>query len=274
MNDVEAFRALHRRDFALVLPNVWDAATTVIARDAGAEAIATTSAGIAWACGYPDGEALPHGERINAVRAVIRSARPLPVSVDLEAGYADDPELVAAAACELRSLGVVGLNIEDAAADAGVLERKIAAVKRALAACHDDIFVNARTDIYLYASLDGAAALREVQERGRRYEAAGADGFFVPMVVDAALIAAIARSTSLPLNVLATRGLPARQDLERVGVRRVSAGGRLAELAYGTARSAMRSFVEAADASVLFSAHSLTHAQMDALFDDARHATA
>src|SRR5579863_948734 len=144
MNDVRAFRALHARDRLLVLPNAWDAATAAIARGLGAQAIITTSAGVAWACGYPDGDALPRDERIFAIRNIKRAAGDLPVSVDFESGYSSDPEAVAAAIKELRALGVAGINLEDGGADPEVLEQKILAIKRALKSANEDIFINAR----------------------------------------------------------------------------------------------------------------------------------
>lgn len=263
---VQAFRALHQRTQVLVLPNAWDAASAAIARAIGAEAIATTSAGVAWACGYPDGDVLPHDERLFAIRAVVRVAADLPVSVDFESGYSNDPQAVAALVCKLRSLGVAGINLEDGDGSAELLERKISAIKRELQSSGDDIFINARTDVYLREIATGAAALREAAERARRYEAAGADGIFVPMVSEARDIAEVAAATALPLNVLPVPGLPPAGELYALGVRRLSAGGRLAECAYGAARDAARAFLQTGNSATLYAQKSTTYAEMNELF--------
>lgn len=266
MNDVQAFRALHARDRLLVLPNAWDAATAAMARELGAEAIITTSAGVAWACGYPDGDALPHDERVFAIRNVKRAAGNLPVSVDFESGFSSDPNVVATSVGELRRLGVAGINLEDGGADPRVLEQKIVAIKRALKVANEDIFINARTDVYLERKLVGEAAVRESIERARRYAAAGADGIFVPALSKPEEISAIAAAIALPLNLMAVPGLPSARELFQLGARRLSAGSALAELGYGVARQAARSLLEQGGVDVLFSPQSVDYGEMNALF--------
>ncbi len=234
-DDVRRFRALHHRDRVLCLSNVWDAASAALVRAGGAEAIATTSAGVAWAWGYPDGDAIPPEERTAAIRAIRRAAGSLPLSVDFESGYSGDPDAVAALVCELRSLGVAGINLEDGDGTPELLERKIVAIKRALHDAGDDIFVNARTDGFLHEPDGGERVRRETIERARRYEAAGADGIFVPLVREPADIEAIVKATPLPLNVLATAGLPSQERLYAQGARRFSAGSSIALKAYAAA---------------------------------------
>src|ERR1700694_5883366 len=113
MSNLKTFRDLHAGDRVLLLPNAWDAASADLARSVGAPAIATTSAGLAWSCGYPDGDALPRENLLFAVGAVCRAARGIPVSADIEGGYSDDADEVADLVIALRGLGVVGLNLED-----------------------------------------------------------------------------------------------------------------------------------------------------------------
>lgn len=262
---VKTFRALHHRERPLLLPNAWDAASAAIARSIGAEAVATSSAALAWTLGYPDG-ALPSGDLHNGIRAVMRGAGTLPVTVDLEVASSDGPDRIAALAGELRALGVAGIILADGGAAADVHERKIAAIKSTLHAASDDIFINARTDVYLRGTKSGAEAVREAIERAQRYEAAGADGMFVPFLSDLEAIATIAAATSLPLNILASPALPSVRELFALGVRRLSAGPTVAERAYGAGRAAARAFLESGEVSSLFSPESTTYAEMNAFF--------
>ena len=264
--DVVRFRALHARDRVLVLPNVWDAASAAIARSLGAEAIATTSAGVSWGGGYPDGNAVPPFVRTAAIAGVKRAAGDLPVSMDFEEGYSADPDEVAEFVSDLRGIGVAGINLEDGNADPALLEAKIRAIKSRLQRDADDIFVNARTDVYLQGDLEGEEALRETIERIRGYAAAGADGIFVPLVIDPQAISEIAASVERPLNVLAVPGVPPAGELSRLGVRRLSAGGRLFERVYGVYREAARAFLERGDGRDLVTASNIGYAEMNRLF--------
>src|SRR5579863_4789024 len=205
----EAFRALHHRERVLFLPNVWDAASAALFAQAGAEAIATTSAAVAWARGYADGGALPREELVSALRSVCRAAGELPVSADIEHGYSDDPARVASLVVELTEIGVAGINLEDGGGPPDLLAAKIVAVKRAVRAKNRDVFVNARADVYLRGLAEGDAAIRETIARAMIYERAGADGFYPIAVTDTKAISEIAHATKLALNVLADRSLPA-----------------------------------------------------------------
>ena len=263
---VAVFRALHAQDHVLTLPNAWDAASAAVFKSAGAQAIATTSCGLAWSCGYPDGDVLPQDSLLFAVRAICRVTRGTPVSVDFESGYSSDPHAVADAVAKLREIGAVGINLEDGADPPQLTAQKIAAVKRAVAG-RGDIFINARTDVYLREIATGEEAIRETVERGKRYKDAGADGFFVPALTDSEAIKRISSSVPLPLNVLVWPGLAPLGALHGIGVRRLSAGGRLAEVALSAARSAARAFMreESSDEAV---AHpgGVTYDEMNALF--------
>ncbi len=223
-----AFAALHRGERMLVLPNAWDALSAALVAAAGARAVATTSAGVAWSDGHADGEHASLDDQCRAVGRIASVVR-VPITVDLERGYADEPEAVAAAVERIVHAGACGVNLEDASKDPALLAAKIRAVKRRLG---DRIFVNARTCLLLH----GNGTLDEVVTRIMAYEAAGADGVFVPHLVEPAAIARVVAATKLPLNVLLDSRLPAQDELFRLGVRRLSAGPFLALDAYAAAR--------------------------------------
>lgn len=234
-----AFRDLHRTGL-LILPNAWDGGSAALMRSLGAKAIATTSAGVAWSLGWPDGDALPVERVVQAARDVVRAARDVPVSVDFEGGYSDDPAEVAALAGRLVEAGAQGINIEDGGGAPEALAAKIAAIR---AAVGGELFINARCDLWLRGV--GAAETRvdEALRRAATYAAAGADGFFAPGLVEPAGIAALTAGTPLPVNLLAFPGLPGAAELERLGVRRLSAGSGLASAAYGRTATLARAFL-------------------------------
>lgn len=225
----ELFRSLHQPPPILVLPNAWDAATARIFEAAGFAALATTSAGVAAALGYPDGGAVPAREMIEAVARIVRAVD-VPVTADIEHAYAQTPDAVADVVLRAIAAGVAGVNIEDHVPGADGLEPvalqadKIAAVVKAAAKAGVRVVVNARTDVFLKAV--GAPEQRPALavERGRAYRAAGADCVFVPGVTDPATIGALVREIGAPINVLAVAGSPTVAELEALGVARVSCG--------------------------------------------------
>jgi 2-methylisocitrate lyase-like PEP mutase family enzyme len=237
----ERFRALHAAGRLLVLPNAWDALSARVVEAAGAEAIATSSAAIAWAHGYPDGEHLPLDALVDAVRAIARVVS-IPVTVDLERGYSDDPAAVVEAVARVAGAGAAGVNLEDRAAPPEVLAAKIRACKADAALA--GVFVNARTDVFLRGALPKEAALAEAIARGRAFADAGADGLFVPKIAALDGITEVARATPLPLNVMIVPGLPSVSDLRAAGVRRLSAGPWLAVTAIQAARRACVDLLE------------------------------
>src|SRR5690349_6824682 len=141
------FHALHQ-DGLLILPNAWDAGSARIIEEAGAKAVATSSAALAWAHGYPDGEALPLATLIAAVREIVRAVR-VPVSADFEAGFADDPNTVGDFVERLIEVGAVGINIEDGLGSPDLLCAKIERVRHEAARKDVDLWINARLDVYL-----------------------------------------------------------------------------------------------------------------------------
>ena len=227
------FRNLHQGPKALLLPNAWDAVTARLIESLGAKAIATTSAGLAWSQGYPDGNALPADNLIAAIRAMARVIR-VPLTVDIEGGYSDDPSAVAGLVDRIQGVGVVGINIEDGAGSVDLLCKKIAAVRDHAARSGRDLFINVRTDVYLRGIASGEAAIAEAVSRFSRYRASGGDGLFVPGLYAPDAMARIATAIApMPLNVMAVPKLPSIDALERSGVRRLSAGCSVAQAALG-----------------------------------------
>ncbi|HEY0600612.1 isocitrate lyase/phosphoenolpyruvate mutase family protein [Brevundimonas sp.] len=260
-----AFRELHRSGL-LILPNAWDGGSAALMRSLGAKAIATTSAGVAWALGWPDGDALPIGRVVQAARDVVRAAQGLPVSVDFEGGYADDPAEVAASARQVVEAGAQGINIEDGGGSPEALAAKIAAIR---AAVGPDLFINARCDLWLRGVGEAAGRAAEATRRGAIYRAAGADGLFAPGLVDEAGIAELVRATDMPLNLLAFPGLPDARTLERLGVRRLSAGSGIVGAALGRAAALTRGFLDDGRSAPL-SEGALGWGELNAMMPEAR----
>jgi 2-methylisocitrate lyase-like PEP mutase family enzyme len=208
----------------------------------GARAVATTSAGVAWSNGYPDGNALPVERLVATVRAIARVLR-VPLSVDIEGGYSDDPATVGETVSALLDAGAVGINVEDGSGPPARLAAKIERAKDAALRKGVDLFVNARTDVYLRGLVPEPLRVEETLARAKQYREAGADGLFVPKVVEPTDIRAIAASAELPLNVLAWPGLPSASNLQVLGVRRLSAGSAIAQFALGRAATAAAAFL-------------------------------
>jgi 2-methylisocitrate lyase-like PEP mutase family enzyme len=243
MTHTETFRKLHTGPAILVLPNAWDAGSARLIESIGARAIATTSAGVAWSRGYPDGDALPIDLLLATAREIARVVR-VPLSVDMESGYSDDPAAVATLATRLIDAGVVGINIEDGAGSPDLLAAKIEAVRRAAARTGVDLFVNARCDVHLRSIATGDEAIEEVVRRATRYRNAGCDGLFVPCLAEGAAIAAVAGAVDpLPLNIMLMPDLPGFDALRAQGVRRLSAGSAIAQAALGHARRLAADFL-------------------------------
>ncbi|MGN9906747.1 isocitrate lyase/PEP mutase family protein [Phytohabitans sp. LJ34] len=243
LDKTNALRALHAPGTVLVLPNAWDVATARLAEDAGAAAVATTSAGVAWSLGAPDGDHLGR-ELAAALVARIAAAVSVPVSADIEGGYAADPAGVAETVRAIVEAGASGVNIEDAGGDGlrptGEQADRLAAAREAATAAGVPLFVNARTDTYLRAVGDPGTRLAATLDRAAAYLAAGADGIFVPGVADPETIAALAAGIDAPLNIMAGPGSPPVADLAKLGVARVSVGASIALSAYAHARRGMR----------------------------------
>lgn len=239
------FHALHTGNPILALPNAWDVASARIVADAGAAAVATTSAGVAWSLGAPDGDQLDRSLALEAV-ARIAAAVAVPVTADIENGFAADAGGVADTVRGVLAAGAVGINLEDGVTGDAPLRaaaeqaERIAAARRAADTAGVPLFINARTDVFLRSAGEPQGRLDETLARAESYLAAGADGVFVPGVTDPATIGALAAGISAPLNVLTGPGTPPVAELARLGVARVSLGSAIAEEAFAVVRRASR----------------------------------
>ena len=229
LDKAERLRALHRPPPILVLPNVWDAASARLIEAEGFPAIATTSAGVAAALGYPDGGVVPAREMIEAVARIARAVK-VPVTADIEHAYGATPDAVADVVLRVIAAGAVGINLEDYVPGATDLEPialqvdKITTITKAATKAGVRVVINARTDGFLRGFGAPDARLGVAIERGKAFLEAGADCVFVPGVRDAATIGALVRGIGGPINVLAVDGTPSITELEALGVARVSLG--------------------------------------------------
>jgi 2-methylisocitrate lyase-like PEP mutase family enzyme len=266
MTSANTFRALHNGNELLLLPNAWDAGSARLIESLGAKAIATTSAGLAWSRGYPDGDALPNEQLITTARDISRVIR-VPLSIDVEGGYSDDPAVVARVIGGIIDAGAVGINIEDGAGSPDVLCAKIEAARRSATRAGVDLFINVRTDVYLRAMASGDEAVREVIRRAERYRSAGCDGIFVPGLIEGRAIEAIAAAIDpLPLNIMLMPGLPSPTVLREQGVRRLSAGSAIAQAAMGFTSRLASDFL--AGSSDDMSAITVDYSSMNQLFQN------
>lgn len=240
------FRQLHER--MLVLPNAWDAASARIIEKAGAAAIATTSAAVSWALGYPDSESLTRNQMLEVVRNIVRTVN-VPVSADVEAGYGGhSPADVAHTVRDLIELGVAGMNIEDSTRENADALLDVESQVQRIAAARDvagaEFVINARIDMYLMEIGEPKDRFAETVRRARGYRAAGADCIFVPGVVDAPTISSLAREIQAPLNVMAGPGAPSVAALAKLGVARVSVGPAVALVALGATQRAAQTLLQ------------------------------
>src|SRR5512139_167738 len=240
-DSARVFGALHQSGLS-ILPNAWDAGSARLIELAGAKAIATSSAAVAWAHGYPDGEAIPSETLLATLRAIARVVS-IPVSADIEAGYASDAAAAGAFATRIVDAGAVGVNVEDGTGAPELLAAKIERIKEAGAKAGVALWVNARVDVYLRRLKEGEAAYEETIIRGCRYREAGADSIFVPAVAEEALLARLVRDVVLPLNVLAWPGVPPADRLRELGVRRLSAGAGIARFVLNNVQAMAKAFL-------------------------------
>lgn len=263
-----AFKALHAGSGAFVIPNPWDVGTAKMLALAGYRALATTSAGMAWSLGRPDGgvsreEALAHG------RAIV-AASELPVSADLENGYGDAPAECAETVRGAAAAGLVGCSIEDASGRAGEpiypLELAAARVQAAVAAARALPFpfmLTARAENFLHGRPDIEDTLRRL----RAFAEAGADVLYAPGLSTREQIAAVVQAAApRPVNVLASPALGAITvaELGALGVKRISLGGALARTAYGAALRAAREL--AASGRFGFLQENVSFAEINGMF--------
>jgi 2-methylisocitrate lyase-like PEP mutase family enzyme len=264
-NTVEKFRALHQNTSPLLLPNAWDAGSARLFEEFGAKAVATTSAGVAWSLGYQDGYKMPIDDVIALAFRITRAVS-VPVSIDFENGYSDDPKVVANNVMRLADWGVAGINLEDGRDEPVQVARKVDAIRNAASRAGVDIFVNLRTDVVLFGLVEAAKQVEESVSRAGLYARAGADGLFLPGVSRPDDIQAVASAISLPLNVMSVPGLVDSAELGKLGVKRLSAGAGVAQAVWGAAEGIVSGFLRGGEQSALF-ADAMSFGQLQGLFN-------
>jgi 2-methylisocitrate lyase-like PEP mutase family enzyme len=266
----ERFRAMHQRPPLLLLPNAWDAISARIVESEGFSAIATTSAGVCWALGYPDGEQAPWAEVVAATSRIVRVVK-APVTADIEAGYGETPRDIAACVTDIIEAGVVGINLEDGTSRPGLPVRtvddmvaRVRAAREAATRSGVPIVINARTDLYLKNIGDATARFADAVRRAKAYMAAGADCFYPMVVGDLDTIGAFVRELQVPINILGRPGVPPAEQLQRIGIARVSTAGGLPMIAYSQTREAVRALRATGSFDGL--THPMTRAEAQGLF--------
>jgi 2-methylisocitrate lyase-like PEP mutase family enzyme len=222
----ETFAALHVPGDPVILYNIWDVGSALAVVGAGAKALATGSHPVAEANGWPDGQKVPMEFAFANAKRIVEAVD-VPLTVDFESAYSDDPEEGGANVARLKETGAVGCNFEDQVIGGEGLHpldlqvKRIAAIRRAVGS---DFYINARTDLFLKTQTHDDALIDQVVERGKAFADAGASGFFVPRLSDPKQIARVVSEVPLPLNVIAFPGAPGKKVWAEAGVARISHG--------------------------------------------------
>lgn len=265
---------MHQCEGTLLLPNVWDVASARIVEDAGFRAIATTSAGIAFAQGFPDGQKIPAEKMIAAIERIVAAVK-VPVTADVEAGYGATPEDAGRTARNVIGAGAVGMNFEDATGDVKApltdlplqLER-IRAIHEAAATLSVPLVLNARTDVYLLQVGEPGKRYDEALRRLAAFRQAGADCVFVPGLRDPDTIRRLVSDLKCPLNILGVPGSPSVSELVQMGVKRISLGSGPMRAAMGLLRRVAEELKTSGTYDQMTSAPS--HAEMNQLMGSSR----
>lgn len=240
----ERLRQLHTAGPLLVLPNAWDAGSARVFAAAGYPALATTSAGVAFSLGYPDGERITRDDMLAAVGRIVRRVD-VPVTADMEAGFGRGPDAVAETVQGVLELGAVGMNLEDRIGEEPLLDftlavERVRTARAAAKAAGVPLVLNARTDAFS----QGMGGFTEAVRRGNAFREAGADSVFVPFVADRDTIERLVNDIDAPLNILGTPGAPSLKELESLGVRRVTFGSAPMRATLGLVRRMAREWKE------------------------------
>src|SRR6266478_6160972 len=263
-NLAETFHSLHRQKDILILPNAWDAGSAKVIEDAGAKAIATSSAGVAWALGYPDGDALPP-KMLADLAANITDVIRIPLSVDFEAAYTKNPAKVAENLKPIIDAGAVGINIEDGEGTPELLAKKIEKARNTAESVGVSLFINARTDVYLQEIGSPESRVGETIGRAARYRDAGADGIFVPGLCEPSAIKAIVSEIKMPVNVMAYPGLPSANELKKLGVHRLSSGTGIPQMIWNHVAELAKGFLATGDSKPMFK-NSMAYSKLQKFF--------
>lgn len=238
---VTHFMKLHHKSKLFMLINVWDAASLVLAQENGADAVATSSAALGWSLGYADGSALPVDELLAAVQRLLRISK-VPLSVDIEQGYSNNPQHVAILVKQLADMGIAGINLEDGNNSPELLAEKIKACRQLLG--EKPLFINARTDVYLEHIYSSHTVTNECINRLKLFQEAGASGVFIPGLHDLKVVKEVHQQLSLPINLMGWPLSVTTHDLTNAGVTRISSGPGLFLECYSHYQQACSNFLK------------------------------
>jgi len=245
----ETFRELHHAPRLLLLPNVWDPLGARILAGLGYPAVATASAAVANSLGRNDGERIPFSEMLRVIEAIAASVE-VPVSADIESGYADDVDDLHENVRQVIRAGAVGINLEDSPAEGSQLRpvevqcRRIRAARLAADGEGIPLVINARIDVFLTGGGNRKRKIAEAVERGRAYVDAGADCLYPIGPGDVETLGTIRQETAAPVNAYAHAGTAPIPDLEAAGVGRLSLGPNLLRAAYTTLRDVAQDLLD------------------------------
>ena len=266
----ERFRKLHRGPRLLVLPNAWDVASARILEELGYPAIATTSAGVAFSLGYPDGQRVSREQMLEVVARIAHTVR-VPVTADMEAGYGTTVQDMSEAAKALIATGAIGMNLEDVTGEdesshveTGLQAEKIRAIRETASSLGVPLVLNARTDIYLMPIGPAGTRFERTVERLRAYHQAGADCLFAPGLRDGETIGKLVAALDGPLNILLMPGGPSLRELEKMGVARASAGSAVMRATLSLVQRIGKELMEAESCDFLFDG-TIPHAELNRL---------
>ncbi|MGE5540542.1 MAG: isocitrate lyase/PEP mutase family protein [Gemmatimonas sp.] len=239
----EAFRAMHRTPPLLLLPNAWDPMSARVFEAEGFKAVATTSGGVAWALGYPDGEKAPWSEVVAATERIVRAVR-VPVTADIEAGYADSLDQLAQHIDDIIRAGAVGINLEDGTADHDNPIRsvddaaaRIRTARERANAAGIPLVINARVDVYQKHVGEETTRFAETVRRAKAYLAAGADCVFPIGLSDPNTIGELVAAIKAPVNIVGKSGMPPAATFEKLGVARISTASGPSLAVFGAIRN-------------------------------------
>src|SRR5512146_973267 len=265
----ESFRRLHHGPNILVLANCWDVASARVLEAEGMPAIATSSAGVAFSLGYPDGQRISRDEMLAVVARVAKAVK-VPVTADVESGYGTRPEDAARTAAAVIAAGAVGMNLEDsteesdtALIDVSLAVEKIRAVREAGSKAGVPLVINARTDVYLNQIGAPESRYDHALHRAVAFRGAGADCIFLPGLKEPEVIARFAKDLKFPINILAGSGVPTIPGLQGLGVARVSLGSKPMLAGLGLLRRIVQELQQSGTYTALEGA--VTYAEMQKL---------
>jgi 2-methylisocitrate lyase-like PEP mutase family enzyme len=266
----EQFRKLHRGPHLLALPNAWDVASARILEELGYPAIATTSAGIAFSLGYPDGQRVSREQMLEVVARIAHAVR-VPVTADMEAGYGTTAKDMSETAKALIAAGAIGMNLEDVTGEdesshvnVTLQVEKIRAIRETASSLGVPLVLNARTDTYLMPIGPAETRFDRTVERLRAYRQAGADCLFAPGLRDGETIRKLVAALDGPLNILLMPGGPSLRELENMGVARASAGSAVMRATLSLVQRIGKELMQAGSCDFLFDG-TIPHAELNRL---------